>query len=943
MATPTLLYDEYALICQEYKAKYGEDTVVLMEVGSFMEFYDCDKNIGVDVSRLCQILNIQATRKNKSVLEISRTNPKMAGVPSVAATKYINVLVESGFTVVLYRQIEGDSKSPSGGKQRKVTDVISAATCETILSVADSLSSDNLPPSILSIHYEQISKQTIQSVGWSLIQLHTGKTSVGETIAPTMTEAFETLRSWVVDRCVAKTRITEVVIGMDESNNMDEFLDELCSYISQSRKIVRQRNPVVDPYIQNEILGRAFPSRGILTPAEYINLERRPFALASFALILKYAEEHNAILIDRLLPPTITVDDDNNIKLSSGTLQQLGVTGPELGKGSLMNLLNNCRTAMGRRAFRERLVAPVCDRDTIEQRWDDIDMFMDNHENIRSALSNIGLDLDIIFRSLTYKKCVANTIVGFGAAIQACKKCLQQTKGFQNDIVACESICQMINNSLDQDGIIKRGIYPLVDAAQDELNDARAIFIHVTKVVNDAIGQEYAKFIEDESNSGPFITITAKRWATAVGSGAIIKAVISPWFKGSEAKVVEGTGKPRLNHPAIDMGASNRVKCAYESLTKATSDALASLQTEIVMLHADAFFSINSTISNIDIATCCAYNAVRFGHVRPTFDQNIDLPEFAATALRHPVIEALPGRIETYVPNDVSIGSNAGMVLYGINAVGKSSVMKAVGLAVIMAQSGMFVAASSLTLKHPFERIFTRIGLRDNLCKGHSTFVVEMLDLREILRSAQNNKSLVIGDELCAGTESASALAIVGAGIAHLTRRGVPFIFATHLHELMTIPCVSSLRDDGLIQVMHLSVHHDDIKKCLVFDRRLTPGPGLATYGLEVCKSLDLDPSFLATADAIRESLLNNGQSNKSTKSRYNARLVVNKCGICGEAATETHHIIPQANKEVSRKLLNHLSNLVPLCEKCHHATHTGTLQINGYVQTSNGLIVNSS
>jgi DNA mismatch repair protein MutS len=194
----------------------------------------------------------------------------------------------------------------------------------------------------------------------------------------------------------------------------------------------------------------------------------------------------------------------------------------------------------------------------------------------------------------------------------------------------------------------------------------------------------------------------------------------------------------------------------------------------------------------------------------------------------------------------------------------------------------------------------------------------------------------VIGDELCAGTESASALAIVGAGIAHLTRRGVPFIFATHLHELMTIPCVSSLRDEGLIQVMHLSVRCEN-KKCLVFDRRLTPGPGLPTYGLEVCKSLDLDPSFLATADAIRESLLQNKTVNKSTKSRYNARLIVNKCGVCGEAATETHHIIPQA-----RKKINHLSNLVPLCEKCHHATHSEKLEINGYKQSSNGIILDA-
>ena len=152
------------------------------------------------------------------------------------------------------------------------------------------------------------------------------------------------------------------------------------------------------------------------------------------------------------------------------------------------------------------------------------------------------------------------------------------------------------------------------------------------------------------------------------------------------------------------------------------------------------------------------------------------------------------------MPNDVSLGVDGvdGVLLYGVNSVGKSSIMKAVGLAVVAAQAGMFVAADALELgERPFTGIYTRIGLRDDLARGHSTFVVEMLELRAILRRA-SARSLVIGDELCAGTEAQSALAIVGAGVVTLAKRGARFAFATHLHELPRLPQVTFSLADGV-------------------------------------------------------------------------------------------------------------------------------------------------
>ena len=134
--------------------------------------------------------------------------------------------------------------------------------------------------------------------------------------------------------------------------------------------------------------------------------------------------------------------------------------------------------------------------------------------------------------------------------------------------------------------------------------------------------------------------------------------------------------------------------------------------------------------------------------------------------------------------DDVHLGINKqnGILLYGVNAVGKSSLMKSIGIAVIMAQSGFFVAAKEFTYS-PYKHIFTRISNNDNIFKGQSTFAVEMSELRSILIRA-DKYSLILGDELCCGTETTSALSLVTAGVLRLCEKNANFIFATHLHKL---------------------------------------------------------------------------------------------------------------------------------------------------------------
>jgi DNA mismatch repair protein MutS len=182
-----------------------------------------------------------------------------------------------------------------------------------------------------------------------------------------------------------------------------------------------------------------------------------------------------------------------------------------------------------------------------------------------------------------------------------------------------------------------------------------------------------------------------------------------------------------------------------------------------------------------------------------------------------------------------------------MNASGKSTLMKATGICILLAQAGCFVPAKEMTLV-PFRSIYTRILNQDNILAGLSSFAVEMSELRTILRLA-DDKSLVLGDELCSGTESISAVSIFVAGVQALTRQGCSFIFATHLHEIISYDEITTLHHVGM---KHMSVIYNAEKDCLVYDRKLKDGPGTNMYGLEVCKSLSLPQDFLENAHQIR-------------------------------------------------------------------------------------------
>jgi DNA mismatch repair protein MutS len=268
--------------------------------------------------------------------------------------------------------------------------------------------------------------------------------------------------------------------------------------------------------------------------------------------------------------------------------------------------------------------------------------------------------------------------------------------------------------------------------------------------------------------------------------------------------------------------------------------------------------------------------------------------------------------------------------------------MKAIGLSVLLAQTGSFVPAKEFEFL-PFQNILTRLSGMDNMYKGQGSFSVEVNELRDICKRC-TDKSLILGDELCRGTEHTSAIGIVTGGIVHMNKKNANFVLATHLHDLPKEPEILDISDS--IQIKHLQVKRDPTKNTIEYIRKLVDGSGDAYYGIEVARSQGVPEDILLIAERVRKRHIGISEKLSSTKrSHFNTKKFVEYwCEVCQKNPAEhVHHIVEQ-HKADDNGILNQQyhkntpHNMVGLCRNCHDDVHDRkTLEIKGYVQTSSG------
>ena len=342
---------------------------------------------------------------------------------------------------------------------------------------------------------------------------------------------------------------------------------------------------------------------------------------------------------------------------------------------------------------------------------------------------------------------------------------------------------------------------------------------------------------------------------------------------------------------------------------------------DILKKNSDKLEYISNFIGNLDVDITKCNLAKQYNLTKPIIKKTGDHSYFDAKDLRHILIEQI-NEEEYYVPNDIALnkGKVNGVMLFGTNAVGKSSLIRSIGIAIIMAQAGLYVRCSKLTY-FPYKKIFTRIHGNDNIFKGMSTFVTEMYELSSILVNG-DERSLVLGDELCSGTEIISAMDLFLAGLIKLESFNSSYIFATHFHDILKVKSLKKLKR---MKCMHMQVKYDPANDALVYDRKLKAGSGDSNYGLVVASSLDMPEDFIALAKDIDNEIRDIHKRTKQKKTKYSKKKLKKQiCEIqgCENKAIDIDHMIPQklcdenGFNDFGHK--NHPANLHSLCKECH-------------------------
>jgi DNA mismatch repair protein MutS len=946
-----MIYDDYIAYCEKYCTQYGDKTVVLMEVGSFFELYAIDnpqEKAGADIYSVSDLLNLQVSRKNKSIIENNRGNPLLAGFPSHALSKHSQCLVANGYTVVLVRQVTAPPNP-----QREVTEILSPA-----MQLQPSGVEGNYLLVAMWDKYEDTSRREQYVVGVAGVDVSTGATFVYEVASSAKDPNLST--DEFVRICQTYQPKELVLLGSSKIGSKDiQSLETLLGVRFDNGRSIHRiwSNALIGEYAkvayQNMVMRRAYPDLGMLDPIDALHLERYDCARTAFVYMIQFGYEHNENVIRFLQAPKI-YQCHGFCTLEYNSAVQLNViASPGGNEKPLMAWLNRCATAFGSRRFRERLLQPVTNAHELRRRYDEIDSFLEKRkfEGIHQKMKDI-MDLERMVRRMRLGTFAPTDWPGLDHSMRAIHYVVEQCNPeLLEEVCAC---MHAYKSMLDLDecakyllqdirgNIFREGIFQDVDVVVgrwkmhwEALSDLACALerLGATNEANPACCR-----IEHNDRDGFYLTTTKRRWqAIEKQAGETIEMDRPISMADFSVKPISATSSTlRIRHPWIDECSEHISKAAARIQQLVTYHYKEFLES-FISKHRIHLERIIDVVAELDICVTNAKNAWDYNYTRPQVSDG-GTSHVSLRGMRHPILERILER-EAYVPNDVQVGANGehGILLFGINASGKSSLMKAVGLNVLMAQAGMFVAANAMDFV-PYNHIFTRIASMDNIYKGWSTFTVEMLELKNILHRCDAT-SLVLGDELCSGTESVSALAIVSAGIHTLCQRGATFIFATHLHDLANIPLIRAMQGVSM-QHMHIEI---DASGAIVYDRKLRPGNGSSMYGLEVCKGLGLPAEFLKVAHEVRCDVQGICPEFQSTvASRYNSKVKLQECQVCGQQATETHHILQQKDAQ-KNGYIGHIHkddahNLVNLCEACHQEVHHGSLHINGYMTTTDGV-----
>jgi len=948
------MIDDYFKIYEEKIKEYGENTVILHMTGSFYEIYEIDnenEKIG-NARKLSNVLEMNLANKSGNTTNSSRTYPNFIGFTCSILDKYLSILLRNGYTVVIIDQLEASTEKKQKLVKRGITKIYSSS-----LQPTDYTSDNDFSPNLVSIYFN-INQPKAKSTKKNAAFIQTMDISIccvnnNNNVIEIIEETFSFLPNDTYTLNLALENISRILYRCNPKELLiadNNELGYIQDYFNDNYENVRFiQNEKYDVNYQNKYLREIWDTVtfGLIEPNIYFNLNE--FSLTNLVNILKFIEKHDTSYVKNLNIPRIS-NESNNLVLELNTILQLNIidgspTHVSNKKCSLFDVIDYTKTSIGKRHLRNILCKPFKDPKVISDRYviteelsslSNVDKILDNIVDIEKLHRKMGIaqlhQFEFVKLNESYKYILqlieitnkskvinfdSNILIQFNEFIEKYNKTFDLSK--MNSF--------NLNSGKDQlENYFNKGIIKELDTIQQQINTLeekrKELLLTFDKLINPEQKGKYVKLVYTEFEGYSF-TCTKIRYQTLL----------------QKLKIKNSVGRIRQTN--------NAVKFVPEELEKLSNEIVSFrelLSTKITINYKKCllayyreynlmFDKLKDLIEVVDVCNSNLKCSTKFNFVKPElYIKNESFIE--VNQIRHPIIESLG---KEYVSNDIRLDDNTnGMLLYGLNSSGKSTLLRAIGIAVIMSQCGLFVAAKSFKFS-PFDTLISQVDLSDNIFAGKSSFISEMMGLKRILQCSGKN-TLVLSDELSKGTENNSSTSLVSSVILELIKSSTKFFFTSHLHD---IPKVQDIIDIGQkLKICHLSVN---IKgNNIIYERKLKDRSGSSLYGLEVSKTLLECPDLIEKAFEIRNKLIGT-EKKPIKKSVYNSKKIVEKCQICGSTKQlEVDHMIGQCEANENGFLndsrhKNHISNLCTLCHDCHLQKTLGRIKINGYVDSLNG------
>ena len=811
---------------EEYK-----DCILFYRLGDFYEmFFE-------DALTASKELEITLTGKQCGLEE----RAPMCGVPFHAVNAYLDRLVSKGYKVAICEQVE-DPKMAKGLVKREVVRVVTPGT-----NISDSAISKDENNYLMSISY------TCDNIGVSIVDVSTGDYYLTEV------DSIKSLMDEII-----KYSPSEIICNdafLVSGINVDDLKGRLHIAISTPQ------SHYYDEDRCKNIIAKHFGVNGIAG----LGISDFPNGIVAAGALLQYlydTQKNDLGHITHLYPYIA----NTFMLLDSSTRRNLELTETlreKQKRGSLLWVLDKCKTAMGSRTLTGYIRQPLINRDKIEDRLDAVSVLVKNpieRDELREYLNTV-YDLERLTGKISFGTVNPRDMLALKSSLSMLPAIKLITgeldssllKSISEDIDSLEDIYTMIDDSITEEppisvregGIIKSGYNEDVDSLRQAKTNGK---------------QWLASFESEEQERLGIKTLHVK-----------YNKVFGYYIE------ISNSNKDKAPDDYIRKQTLTNAERFTNARLKELEDTILNAEDKLVTLEYDIFCELRAYINErieiiqrtakaiaaLDVFTSLALVAEQNRFVRPSINEKgiIDIREG-----RHPVVEKMIDN-DMFISNDTHLdnGKNLIAVITGPNMAGKSTYMRQVALITLMAQIGSFVPASKANIGL-VDRIFTRVGASDDLASGQSTFMVEMNEVANILRNA-TDKSLIILDEIGRGTSTFDGLSIAWAVIEHIANTkilGAKTLFATHYHELTEL-------EDKMNNVNNYCIAVKENGDDIVFLRRIVKGGADKSYGIQVAKLAGVPEIVIGRAKEIVGQLVDNDITLKVQSIAINSNTDSNK------------------------------------------------------------------